>query len=94
MEKVTASVADVKKQFSEYVNRSAFADCRVVITKRKRPVAAIVSMKDLQTLEQIGKRKGLLSVIRKWKDFSDLQDAIDEAVNVRHAEGSGRNVSL
>ncbi len=94
MRTITVSVADAKKQFSEYVNRSAFADCRVIITKRSRPVAAIVSMKDLEDLEQGDKRKGLLSTIRKWEDFDELEDAIGEAMEVRHAEGTGRDVSL
>lgn len=94
MEKITVSVVDAKKQFSEFVNRSAFSNCRVIITKRNRPVAAIVSMKDLQHLEQVDKRKGLLSVINRWKDFEEIQDAVDEAIEIRRNEGAGRNVSL
>ena len=94
MDKITVSVAEAKKKFSEFVNRSAFSDCRVIITKRNRPVAAIVSMKDLQNLEQSDKRGGLLSTIGKWENFDELKDAVDEAVETRHSEEAGRDVSL
>lgn len=94
MKKVTVSVVDAKKQFSEMINRSAFSDCRVIITKRNRPVAAIVSMKDLRNLEQVEKRKGLLSVVNRWKDFEEIQDAVDEAIDMRRSEGAGRDVSF
>lgn len=94
MEKIAVSVVNAKKQFSEFINRSAFSNCRVIITKRNRPVAAIVSMKDLRNLEQTDKRKGLLSVIHKWKNFAEIQDTMDEAVKTRHNEGAGRDVSL
>ena len=94
MEKITVSVVDAKKQFSEFINRSAFSKYRVIITKRNRPVAAIISMKDLQELEQAEKRKGLLSVIHKWKNFEEIQDTLDEAIKTRRGEGAGRDVSL
>ncbi len=94
MEKITVSVVDAKKQFSEFINRCAFSNCRVTITKRDRPVAAIVSMKDLQNLEQTDKKRGLLSVIHKWKNFEELQDTLDETIKARHNEGAGRDVSL
>ncbi len=94
MEKLTASVAEVKKRFSDYLSRGAFSDCRIVITKRNRQVAAIVSMKDLQALEQLEKRKGLQSIIGKWDDFDELRDAIDEAMDMRRKESPGRDVSI
>jgi len=88
------SVAEAKKRFSEIINRSAYSDCRIIITKRNRPVAAVINMQDLQSLEQSNKRKGLMEVIGKWQGFDELQDAIDNAVENRHLEGAGRDVSL
>ena len=88
------SVVEAKKRFSEIINRSAFSDCRIIITKRNRPVAAVINMEDLQSLEQSNKRKGLMEVIGKWQGFDELQDAIDNAVQDRHLEGAGRDVSL
>jgi len=94
MEKINVSVADAKKQFSEYVSRSAFTDCRIIINKGNRPLAAIVGMKDLQNLEQSDKRRGLLATIQKWDNFDELQDDIAEAVEKRHTEWAGRDVSF
>jgi len=94
MEHITVSVADAKKQFSDYINRSALGGCRVIITKRSRPVAAIVSMHDLRNLEQGAKRKGLLALLNTWEGFEEVETAIDAAVAARHAEGTGRDVSL
>ena len=94
MENIAVSVADAEKRFSDYVNRSSLGGCRVIITKRNRPVAAIVSLKDLQDLEQGEKRRGLLAVICKWEGFEEVEDAIEAAVKARHAEGIGRDVSL
>ena len=94
MENITVSVAEAKKQFSDYVNRSALGGCRVIITKRSRPVAAIVSLKDLQDLEQGEKRKGLLALINTWDGFEEVETAVEAAVAARHADGGGRDVSL
>ena len=88
------SVVEAKKRFSEIINRSAYSDCRIIITKRNRPVAAVINMADLQSLEQSNKRKGLMEVIGKWQGFDEMQDAIDNAVQDRHLEGAGRDVSL
>jgi prevent-host-death family protein len=88
------SVAEAKKRFSEIINRSTYSDCRIIITKRNRPVAAVINMQDLQSLEQSNKRKGLMEVIGKWQGFDEMQDAIDNAVQDRHLEGAGRDVSL
>jgi len=88
------SIVEAKKRFSEIINRSAYSDCRIIITKRNRPVAAVINMEDLQSLEQSNKRKGLMEVIGKWQGFDELQDAIDNAVENRHLEGAGRDVSL
>lgn len=94
VEKISVSIADMKRKFSEYVNRSAFSDCRVIITKRERPVAAMIGMSDLQTLEQAEKRNGLMSLIGKWEGFEEICEGIDEAVKARREESSGRDVSL
>ncbi len=94
MDIVTVTEADAKKRFFEYIDRDAFSDCRVIITRKNRPVAAIVGMKDLQNLERNDKRGGLLSVMDKWRDFDEIQGAIDQAIDNRHAEGAGRDVSL
>ncbi len=63
-------------------------------TTRNRPVASVINMEDLKSLEQSNKRKGLIEVIGKWQGFDELKGAIDKVVEYRHFEGAGRNVSL
>lgn len=42
------SVAETKAHLSEYIARSAYGGERVIITRRDRPVAALVSLDDLR----------------------------------------------
>lgn len=63
-------------------------------TKRNRPVATLVSLRDLEEIEQAEKRKGLLSIIGKWEGLEEIEWDIEAAVADRHLEGSGRDVSL
>ena len=50
------AVADAKKRFSELLGRVAFGDARVIITRRGKPIAAIVPLSDLppSALEEDG----------------------------------------
>ncbi|MFW5640125.1 MAG: type II toxin-antitoxin system Phd/YefM family antitoxin [Thermodesulfobacteriota bacterium] len=94
METIEASVVEAKKRFSEFLNRSAFSECRVVITKRNRPVAALVGMSDLHFLQQNKKPKGLLEAVGKWDGFEEIAEEIEDAVRTRHEEKAGRDVSF
>lgn len=94
MATIETSIADAKKRFSEYINRTAFSDCRVVLTKRNRPIAALVSLDDLKFLEQNKKPQGLQSAVGKWEGFEEISNAIDDAVRERRSEGPGRDVSF
>lgn len=70
-------VAEAKKRFSEIVARTAYAGDRYVIERRKKPLAAIVSIDDLGRLEggngPGGRQpRGLLAAARLfagWKGF-------------------------
>ena len=94
MKTLSVSVAEVKAHLSEYVAKSAYYDFRIIITKRSRPVAALVSLIDLQELEQQHKRKGLGAVIGRWENFEEIAGEIEEAIESRQLEGEGRHVSL
>ncbi len=79
-------IADTKKRFPELINRSAFSDCRGVITKRNRPVPAIVRLENLHCLQQNKNPQGLKAAIGKWEGFEEIADAIDDAVRARRSE--------
>ena len=58
--KVTSSAA--RNEFAELVNRAAYGGERVIVHRRKKPVAAVVPLADLELLE-------------KLEDRIDLEDA-------------------
>ena len=60
MAKVTTSQA--RQNFSDIINRAAYAGERVLLHRRKRPIAAVVPIADLELL-------------RKLEDQIDLEDA-------------------
>jgi prevent-host-death family protein len=47
------STVELREQLGDLLNRVAYAGERVVILRRGKPVAAIVSMEDLQRLEAL-----------------------------------------
>lgn len=52
--KHTASSA--RQNFSEIVNRAAYGHERVIVHRRKKPVAAVVPIEDLELLERLEDR--------------------------------------
>jgi prevent-host-death family protein len=58
--KVTSSAA--RNEFADLVNRAAYGGERVIVHRRKKPVAAVVPLADLELLE-------------KLEDRIDLEDA-------------------
>ncbi len=90
----TVSVANAKSHLSELIAKSSFGHERFVITRRNKPVAALVSLEDLQIIEQHEERQGLMSVAGKWSDFEEVSSSLKDLRSLRKAGGSGRNVSL
>jgi len=58
--KIASSTA--RTEFADIVNRAAYAGERVIVHRRKKPVAAVVPLSDLELLEQL-------------EDRIDLEDA-------------------
>ena len=91
------SVAEAKSHFSKYISKVAYADKRFVITRRNKPIAALVSVDELQKLELKEKSekesKKFSEMIRKWKDFNEIVDYIEKAYKER-SKDKGRDVSL
>jgi len=50
---MNANVVDVRNTFSEYLNRASYQGQRIVIERRGKPVAALVSMEDLELLKAL-----------------------------------------
>lgn len=47
------SVKDVRNNLADALNRAAYAGERIILERRGKPVAAIVSMDDVELLERI-----------------------------------------
>ena len=47
------SVSEARETFAELVNRAAYGHVRVRISRRGRPVAAIVPIEDVELLERL-----------------------------------------
>ena len=58
----TISTADARKHFADIVNKVAYGKEPVVLTRRGQEVAALVSMDELELLQQI-------------EDHIDIEDA-------------------
>ena len=83
------TVAEVKKQLSSWVRSAEYGET-VVITRRGKPVAALVSTEELGQLERLraaGPDAGLAGLAGGW-------DSSDELVNntVLHTRTQGRSV--
>ncbi len=90
----TVSVANAKSHLSELIAKSSFGHERFVITRRSKPVAALVSLKDLQIIEQHEERQGLISLAGRWVDFEEVSSSLEDLRLLRESGGNGRNVSL
>lgn len=88
------SVAEAKSHLSELIAKSAHGKERFVITRRNRPVAALVSLEDLRIIEQHQQREGLAAVAGKWRGFDELAEAMGDLDTLRQSGGEGRDVSL
>lgn len=67
------SVADAKNQFSDLLRRAEYAGERVVVHRHGKPVAAIVSTRDLERLQAL----------------EDTQDVEDAAAALKEAARGG-----
>jgi len=76
------SVAEAKATFSECI-RHVEAGSSVLITRHGKPVAALVSPKDLEHLEHLrkgGPEKGLASIAGGWEDSEELVTILDQSL--------------
>ncbi len=88
------SIAHTRSHFSELIARSTHGHERFVITRRNKPVAALVSIDDLRRIEQLDERQGLAAVAGQWSGFDEVAEALDDIPTLREQGGSGRDVSL
>ena len=64
--KVTASAT--RQNFSDIVNRAAYGGERIIVHRRKKPVAAVVPIADLELLEKMEDEIDLRAAREALKD--------------------------
>jgi len=94
MTTTTVSVADAKTRISELIAKSQHSHARFMITRRNKPVAALVSLEDLQSLEQQEEKQGLAAIAGTWKGFDEIEEGMGDLEILRNQGGAGRDVSL
>ncbi len=67
-------VAELKRRFSELLNRVELKGERIEIRRRGRPVAALVPVSDIEgSGEAEGRpKRGLAAAAGVWEDFQDV----------------------
>lgn len=94
MTTATISVAETKARISELIAKSQHSHARFMITRRNKPVAALVSLEDLQYLEQREEKQGLAAIAGTWEGFNEVEAGMGDLETLRNNGGAGRDVSL
>ncbi|MBA4391256.1 MAG: hypothetical protein C0399_10000 [Syntrophus sp. (in: bacteria)] len=87
-------VAEVKRHFSAVVSEVSLNKEHFIIEKKGRPMAAMVSVEELELIESLKKNnvgKGLLAALGAWGDFDDLEEMVLNIYDERN-KSKDRNV--
>jgi prevent-host-death family protein len=95
------TVAEIKRRFSEVLGKVRYQRERLVVMRRSQPMAALVPLEDLRTLQALEAeskmpgqpRPGLLAAIGAWEDYDDLDRFIEQLYKAREA-AAGRAVGF
>lgn len=89
----TVSIAEIKARFSEFIAKTAYSKERYIITKRNKPIAALVNIEDLLKIKSDHELEGLSAVIGKWINFEEIEPYVEEIYQGRQNE-PGREISF
>ena len=99
---ITLNTAEIKARLSELVSRVAFSRERLIVLRRGKPMAALVSIEDLHRLEALdaagidNQEQDIHPVMRAfggWADREDLDELVTEIYANRMA-ATGREVEF
>jgi prevent-host-death family protein len=93
------STAEAKARLSELIGAVAYGHDRVVIERRGRPVAVLVSVDDADRLQatdaEARRPRGALALVGAWADVDDdVLDGIVADIYDSRARDTGRLVDL
>lgn len=95
----TINAAKAKAQFSSLLAEVAYGGQPIIIERRGKPFAALVSIDDLKQLEQYrttsAKPRGALALVGSWRDVEDIDmDALMVDIYAQREKDMGRPVEL
>ena len=99
---LTVDTSQVKAQFSEFIGRVTFGRERVLVLRRGKPVAALVSVEDLRRLEVADRthvttekpvEHPIMKVYGRWVGPDDWDTVLEEIYADRLAS-TGREIEL
>ncbi len=84
------AVAEFKRYFAELAAEVRYRGERIVVVRRKTPMAALVSLEDLERLSTSSSaegepRRGLVAAVGAWADYPEMDRLIDEIYAARAA---------
>ena len=93
------SVAQAKAELSALMAAVAYQGQHVVIERRGKPMAALVSVDDLDQIEReratSARPRGALALIGAWSDIDDREvDAMVADIYAARKKDTGRSVEL
>ena len=68
--KLTASTA--RQNFSDIVNRAAYGGERIIVHRRQKPVAAVISIEDLELIERIEDEVDVKAALKALKESGTI----------------------
>jgi len=63
------TTASARKNFSDLINRVAYGKDRIVLTRRNKPLAAVVPIEDIALIEEIEDREDLKAARAALRDI-------------------------
>jgi prevent-host-death family protein len=99
---LTVDTSQMKAQLSEFIGRVTFGRERVLVLRRGKPVAALVSVEDLRRLEVTDQipataekpaEHPIMKVYGRWAGADDW-DAILEEIYADRLASTGREIEL
>ena len=83
---LTVSIVHAKNHLSELITKTTYNRERFIITRRNKPVAALVSLEDLQIIEQHQEKQGLWAIAGKWEGFEDVAENLQDLTALRETQ--------
>ena len=80
----TISTVEAREKFSEVVNRAAFGQERIVLTRRGKALAAVVPIEDLEWMEELEDRLDIEAAEAALEDAKKHGTVPWEEIKARH----------